>query len=305
MDTTKEYILFMSDGHSGHSFGLMNPATVLDYAGPNQKPDLHQPKTTKWQEKIWSEVIVNGLNAFAAQIGNAPVVFVYGGDAINGTRYLDNLVTPKISQQCQIAADCMRYIFTQLNIKRVYLAYGTEAHVGIDGDAESMLIPLIDSPERPVVATPMAIINVGGADVSIVHHGFYVGEGYLRGNSARLQLQRRMLEDMMLVNKRPPALYLSGHVHRYVHTSHIETWGEEDIESHAIVCPALLPMGGYARQVTRSQPILWTGMVLITITDGHISNVNRDYILPIDMRESYGYPEGQGVRFYHWKGRGN
>lgn len=307
MTLQTEYVLFFSDPHCGQSYGLLNPATELDYAGPGQKSDVHKPEMTKWQEFIWQEIIVKGLNAFSSQIAAAPVTLVCGGDCIQGTRYLTHLVTPKLSQQMQIAADAFQYIFTQLNVKRVFLAYGTEAHVGIEGDAESGIVPLIDSPGRPVKATPLAVINVAGADVFIAHHGFYVGEANLRGNAARWLLQRRMIDDMLLLGKRPPALYLTAHVHRYLHISHIETLGGEDIESHAVVCPALCPMSGYARQVTRSMPILATGMVLITITDGKVMNVNRDYILAVDLRESYGYPDGTapGMRFYSFRSRGN
>lgn len=301
-----EYLLFMSDLHCGDSYGLMHPDTVLEYSGPDGHRDIHKPDRTRWQELNWA-LLVDALNAYNIIVGSAPVTLVIGGDVIQGTRYLSHLVTPRISDQVQIAVDAIQYIFTQLNIKRVFLAYGTEAHVGIDGDGECALVQLLDRPNRPVVATPMARILVGGGDVCISHHGFYVGEAYLRGNSGRLLLARRMLDDMHLLGKRPPALYLSGHVHKYAHFSHIETIAGEDIESHAVVCPALVPMNGYARQITRSQPILSTGVVLIAMNDGRVADVNRDFVRFVDMRENFGYADNanDGLIGFTFRGRGN
>ena len=289
--TDAEYILFLTDFHSGDTYGLLNPSTTLEYNGPDGRRDIQKPVQTRWQQRIWG-IVVDALNAYHDTIQDAPVVLVVGGDCIQGTRYLTHLITPSITQQLQIAAEAIEYIFTQLNIKRVFLAYGTEAHVGIDGDGEGGLVPLIDRPNRPVVATPMARVNVGGGDVFISHHGFYVGDAHLRGNAGRLMLQRRMVDDMMLLGKRPPVLYLSGHVHKYGHFTHIESIGGEDIESHAVVCPALCPMNGYARMRTKSQPILSTGVVLIKMAGGRVEWVNRDFIQFIDMRENYGYPDG-------------
>ncbi len=300
---TTEYILAFSDPHCGDIYGLLNPATVLDYAGPNQKPDVHAPQITAWQEYIWNEIIVKGLNAYRDKINDAPVTLVCGGDCIQGTRYLTRLVTPKTSQQCQIAADVFLYMFTQLNIKRVFLAYGTEAHVGIDGDAESGIVPLIDKPNRPVIATPMALVNVAGGLISIAHHGVHVGEAHLRGNAARLMLQRRMMDDIMSLGQFPPVLYLTAHVHKYLHIIHVESVRGKDIESHWVVTPAMCPMNGYARQISRSQPILHTGMVLIEITDGKVRDVNRDYIHEMDLREYYGYKDADpGLMAWTWRG---
>jgi hypothetical protein len=297
---TTEHILYFTDPHSGSAYGLLNPATTLEFDGPDGSKDIHSPAMTKWERMIWEQIIVPSMEDFYLQVGSDPVVMVMGGDCIHGNRFISHLHTPKLSEQGKIAKEAFEYMFGRLNIKRVYLAYGTDAHVGIEGDAESWLVPMLDKPNRPVIATPMARIKVGGGVVSIAHHGFYVGEANLRGNAARLQLQRRMNEDMLLTQQRPPCLYLSGHWHRYLHTSHIESLGGEDIESHAIVCPALCVMNGYARQKTKSQPILWTGLVLITITDGKVVNVNRQYIHAIDMRENYGFEENDtpGTLFF-------
>ena len=159
-----EYIVALSDLHCGDIHGLLNPATKLEYSGPDGSKDIHHPERTAWQNMIWS-LLVDALNTYRATIQDAPVVLVVGGDIIQGTRYLSHLVTPSKTQQMQIATEAIEYIFTQLNVKRVFLAYGTEAHVGIDGEAESGIVPLLDRPNRPVVATPMARVNIGGGDV--------------------------------------------------------------------------------------------------------------------------------------------
>jgi hypothetical protein len=304
METQTEYILYYVDPHSGSWYGLYNPASKLRLDGPEGVADIASWNPRAWQKFIWDDFWVAGLNYFYQKIGDDPVVMVLGGDAIQGNRFLANLMTAQINEQVQLAADAMEYAFGQLNIRRVYLAYGTEAHVGIDGDGECLIAKQLNKQHRPVVATPMALIPVGGGSVSIAHHGFYVGEANLRGNSARLMLQRRMVEDMLLTNQRPPCLYLSGHWHRYLHTSHIESLGGEDIESHIVVCPALCPQNGYARQRTRSQAILWTGLVLIKITDGRVVDVDRTFVRALDMRERLGYTDNDspGVVAFHYRG---
>lgn len=300
-----EYVLFLTDLHCGDTYGLLNPNTQIAYSGPDGAVEYHKPIQTGWQELIWG-ILCDALNAYRETIQDAPVVLVVGGDVIQGTRYLSHLITPKLSQQMQIATEAIEYIFTQLNVKRAFLAYGTEAHVGIEGDAESGLVTLLYRPNRPVIATPLARFRVGGGDVFAAHHGFYVGDAHLKANAGRLMLQRRMMDDILLLGKRPPALYLSGHVHKYAHFVHIETVGGEDIESHAVICPAMVPMNGYARMRTRSLPILSTGPVLIKLEDGRVTGINRDFIRYVDMRESYGYESGSpGMIGFSFRGRGN
>src|SRR3989304_9944628 len=110
-----EYVLFFPDPHCGSKLGLCNPATVLDYAGPNQKPDRKPVELREWQKFLWNKIVIPGLDDLAQRGGDNPVTIICGGDIIQGNLVSQSLISPKLEHQDIIATDVFGYFFAKLN----------------------------------------------------------------------------------------------------------------------------------------------------------------------------------------------
>jgi hypothetical protein len=281
---TIEYAIAWNDPHCGSWYGVLSPETKL--TDPTSG-ETYNPQLRKWQRFVWDKIIERGCEAFAHITKKDPVTLFANGDLVHGVRGGQNLITSVREEQRTIAVDMVRYFYTQLNVIKTYIAWGTEWHVGEEGDEERGVVKELASGGRDVVSTPMARVNVGGAEFSVAHHGPHVGEAHLRSNTPALFLRRRMYEEIVILQRKPADMYLYAHRHRWAHVVHNEPIKGQDYTSHLVVCPALCVMDGYARSATLSQPVLHTGMVLIIIANGKVVDVDRDYILETDLRQVF------------------
>jgi hypothetical protein len=132
-------IVFISDPHSGHEYGLTPPVYF--------RTDL--TKQGRFERELWS--------FYAAAIDSLkPIdIFVANGDLIEGKGESSGgveLITPDRLEQVRMACECIRYAEAPC----VRMFYGTKRHTGKEEDFESIAADILK-----------------GVDVKIESHGFF------------------------------------------------------------------------------------------------------------------------------------
>jgi hypothetical protein len=270
---SKTYLLYSTDWHAGHAGGVLAPGTKIKY-NTGEKPETVELTPTDQQQAIW-DMTANVLAAVEKRTAGAPIIMVQGGDIINGNRFVESMVNGggRIANQVAIAGQFFAEIRKRLpNIAEFYTVYGTGVHALDEGSAEEIITDKIG--DLYGIASHSAdhiLLDVDGCQIDIAHHGPGAGRAWTQDNPARLYLLRTMMDDMDILNTRPAAVYLRGHVHQYSEAhARIERAGRI-WKSQLFVMPAMCLMNGHARKVSRSQSYSRHGWLLLEITDGRLS----------------------------------
>lgn len=244
----------LSDFHSGHSLGLLNPDTVIVREG--QDPKRFVLGTT--QEYIWSDIYVDCINRLETLAEERPVTVFLNGDITHGTRYLEAVFAPSIADQVQIAKWCLLEILRRrkLHVRHIRFLLGTAAHT-LDGSTEQLLCDQLaaEYPQINIGVCGHGLYNVGVGDVEIdvAHHGPGVGtRQWTQPNTARAYCLSLMM-GCIARGQEPPAVVLRSHRHRCLSSDGgYETVRYAGRETHMIVTPGLCGMNGHGQQVTQS-----------------------------------------------------
>ena len=112
--------------------------------------------------------------------------------------------------------------------------------------------------------------TVGGLRVDYAHHGPSPGiRFWTRGWAAERHLRDRMMTELS-AGRKPPDLYLRGHVHERTWVTQRLYWGDAWHESHLVVVPSMCGVGAYARQIMKSVYLSTNGGVLFEVWNGKI-----------------------------------
>lgn len=277
------HILNISDTHGGNRHGLMSPDTVLTTEGAEGKPFTFTPEMTPYQEWMWQDVYLWGIEQAIKMTAGRPVIVIHAGDVTHGNRFTESLVSSRMSHQIAIAVRALAEL-NRVKPVRFFLVHGTDVHVFGEGTAEEEVAERLRGVMGcEVAATPFGLLDIGGVKVDIAHHGPGPGVGWLQGNTARNYAKQHMMDEIFKLHRLPPDIYIRGHNHAYRY-ERVEL--DDGIVSHLILCPSFCSMNGYARAVTRSIPWITNGMVLIDIQGGMVTDVHP-LTKTIDIREHF------------------
>ena len=164
----RRWVLAESDPHAGHKLGLCNPdAQILD---PDQGIRV-PPTLTEYQRYIW-DLRTEYLNNVWEMAGNAPVVYIMGGDITHGKDHGEQLMASRQSDQRAIARANMTPVLERRNVKVLRFVTGTGVHVFGEGSSE---IELVD---RLTESHPRH-------DIGIAHHSRLALDGVVRRGPSR------------------------------------------------------------------------------------------------------------------------
>ena len=263
-------VVLLSDTHTGHKLGLLNPATeLIDEHGEAYSPGLN---TT--QRYLWG-LYLSHIDKVAELAGGCRVVLVVNGDVTQGNRYPSHLSLPLISDQIIGAAWALRPWYTdkRLAVSHVRVIVGTAAH-SWEASAEVLVaqrlaqqFPKVDT--KPLYHAQLVLKKQRGQVVDCAHHGpFPGGRKWLEGNSARWYLKSAMLDELV-DGITPPIVYARAHYHEYRHVGpeRVRSRGV-DVESRLIITPSYSGIDDYVRQATRSKRKIDHGLVVLVFEDG-------------------------------------
>jgi hypothetical protein len=267
----RKIILILSDMHSGHKLGLLNPETIIEMEDENGNIDKHSPEMTKAQEYLWG-IYKWGLKEVKKLAGKSPIYAWHNGDLTQGSangKYPNSTVTPRDSDQIAIAFYNLLPLMRLKNLRSFRMIYGTGWHVFNDGSSERIVANMLKMqyPKIDIKSMYHNLTDIGDAWIDISHHGPNQSKRiWLEGNVARFYLRDLILK--AVVDKSPvPKLVARAHIHQKIDIPD----NIHGIESRLIVTPSFCFITEYARKVMQSTSSIENGMVAFEVMDGELS----------------------------------
>ena len=268
---SRKILLFLSDTHSGHRLGLLNPNTMLEREDEDGNIEQYSPELTHSQKYLW-KVYKWGIDEVSALADGDPVYIWHNGDLTAGSsrgKFSASLVSTRDGDQYIMAFSNLLPLMSIPNVSALRLIYGTGWHVFGGGSSESVIAGMLREryPKMYIRSMYHNLIDVGGKWVDVSHHG--PGQSkrvWLEGNIARFYL-RDLVIKALANNDIVPDLVIRSHIHTYV-SEPIDIHG---VQSRIVVTPSLCFVTDYARKTMRSLSRIDNGMVAFTVEDGVLS----------------------------------
>ncbi len=275
----------VSDTHGGHKLGLLNPETVL--YEENEVGDLipYTPALTATQEYLWKAYTDDMAEVYVWANGD-PLVLIHNGDATQGLRYIDHLVSTRLADQIEIGVMNLRPWFEHAGVTVARMTKGTGSHVLGEGSSEILIGQQLAAlyPDVDVQVVYHGLLDVDGVELDYAHHGPYPGSrAWLKGNVARYDLRSLMLNELS-AGKVPARVMLRSHYHEWIppETLGMEFLGET-YWSTLVLTPSYCGLGAHGHQATRSTARQTHGMVAIEVLDGRLGEI-RPFKRTLDLR---------------------
>lgn len=273
--SNRKVIVHISDPHGGHRLGLLNPETKLYTQSPTglKKVETNFNEVNSYLWDLWTSKCVTKAIEYA---NGDDILILITGDITAGNRHVEEVISPLVSHQIEIARDIFKPWFAYKNVKSVRFAAGTGVHVYGVGSAEMLvsdfLKPYYPKVDIGVVFHGLAEIRDTGVKIDYAHHGPYGGSrNWLRGNVARLYLQSLMQDEVDAGNV-PPQIVLRGHYHTPVEESYTKRCDGHKYRSQIVVAPSMCILDDYARKQTQSTFRITNGIYCFEIVDGLVGS---------------------------------
>lgn len=279
--TRRRVVAAISDTHGGYRLGLCDPNVVLLKEDDKGREYEWTPELTTTQLRLW-DVYLDNLADLAEFVGNDPVVGIHGGDVTQGDRF--NAQIPEITREDQreIAKVNLLPMVRLPTLDKYRLVTGTEVHVPEAAEVRVARM-LRNETGKDVRSLHHGRLSFDGVVFDVAHHGPYPGSrDWLRGNVALYYLRDRIYQDRR-EGVDPATVYLRGHFHEHIDVPFTDTWRGVKRTHRVIVVPSYSGLTHYARKVTRSTPVLTTGMVAFEIIDGKLGEI-REFMQRWDLR---------------------
>jgi hypothetical protein len=268
-------LVTFSDSHGGHKFGLLSPDVVFyDEDNEGTRRQL-TPQLTS--EQLYLYGLYQEHIAKCVEIaGKDDIYLAHNGDATQGTKYKDQLVSNRIADQIFIAEANMRHWLVLPNTKKFAVIAGTPAHNLGEGSSEILIADALqrEYPEKKIRALYHGLWPIEGYTVDISHHGPTVGwRDWTKGNVARLYARDIMMRALNF-GIDPPNLIIRSHHHDFV-TEVVELRrGDKLYSSRIVVTPSYCLVGDFGRQAVKSPFMVTNGLVAFEIVDGYLHEMH-------------------------------
>jgi len=269
-------IVAMADMHSGHKLGLLNPDTRVheqDEMGRVKKVKVKFTATQKWLWKMYRKDVQDVVEL----AGDDPIVLLVVGDACNGDKYPDQLVSTRRSDQIEIAVRNLDPWVELQNLDKLRLAKGTGAHDFGEGSAELLVAAQIQAKHEGLDVQVLwhGLGDADGVLIDYAHHGPSAGiRHWTSGNQVRYYL-KSIMDTEIWANRRPPDVVLRAHYHNLCwETVKVRRGkGDEYTQAHAIILPAYCGMSDHGQQATQSKYLISCGLVAMEVVDGELMRI--------------------------------
>lgn len=281
---SRTVVAFFSDSHANHKLGLLNPETVLYHEDQEGRLIPVQPELTATQRYLWEAYEADRAAVLAFAAGD-PLVVIHNGDATQGTKYQDHLVSTRVADQVTMAVANFRPWF-EMGVRTMRVVKGTGSHVLGEGSTEILIAQQLaaEFPDADVKALYHGLLCVDGVKIDYAHHGPYPGSrNWLRGNVARYYLRSYMLDEFA-AGRTPADVLLRSHYHTWIPPESLGVEFRGRVHwSWLVLTPSYCGLGAYGRQATRSTHRQTHGLVALEIVDGRLGNI-RPFKRSIDLR---------------------
>jgi len=289
------------DRHGGLKNGLTMPGTKLMYGVGEHAEEriVDDDNLSEWSKWLWYDVWEPGVEAAIKWAGTDPLIASDCGDAVHGSRFIENLYSPHRNHQVEISVQALTPLRKAPTLFLYLLAFGTGAHdYGSNSAAEGVAMRLANWGWQAKTDEHFRYVLPDGFMFDLAHHGPSVSSRpHLRENGARSYIQDR-IRTSVDYGERYPNLYHRGHVHNPISTSVTMKIGLDEHKAHIIVTPPLCGPNGYARQFTKSIAYAESGIYLWEVIDGKLGDV-VPFMRKKDTRKSYLMPNDGVVFFNH------
>lgn len=277
-----KYIYIETDHHANNTWGLLRPGTTVKALTPHGHTYDKEFPLNPEQMFLWAvrEEAVKGVKKI---VGDNPITYIHLGDYIQGTKHATDRVTDSPYEEQVIAQGNLSWLAQELNLERIRLVLGTEAHDGVRHESIKSLLSALSGYCPDIEMTWHGLLEVEGMSIDFSHHG--PGDGkrdWLKGNEMRYYTKSLMAEDMKRGNE-PPRLILRGHRHGYHWETVRERINNQWYTSDYVMVPSLCGLGAYGKKVTQSEHLISNGAILVAIQDEmfHV----HEWVVERDLRK--------------------
>ena len=283
----RNIVLVIGDTHAGHILGLLRPNTMVDMEVVKgeemvvEKVELPINPVQHYLNKVFDKL----LRETKKIAGDDKIILLHGGDITHGNRYVSQLVSSRISVQCQIAERIFTDSIDLLGSSTVRLLKGTANHVFDEGGSDNLIASALEFkyPDKDILCYYHGTLDIDGVIIDVAHHGPPPGSRkWLEGNELRYHLRSRMMDEIMN-QKVPPSLYLRFHYHRYMKETVSVLTDKEEFTSTIILCPSFCMADDYAIKVVKSPDKFYSGGIILEIVDGKLMNMIPK-VVALDIR---------------------
>jgi hypothetical protein len=270
----RKVLVHISDPHAGHRLGLLNPETKVYIQTPNGGLRKIEIGFNEINEHLWRLLTTKCIIKAIEYADGDDIVLFFTGDMTAGNKHTQEVISPLISHQLEMAKDIVIPWFVHKNVKAVRFATGTGVHVFGVGSSEMLindyLRPLYPKINFGVVSHGLAEIRGTGVKIDYAHKGPSPGiRDWLRGNVARLYLQSLMQKELNAGNI-PPQLVLRGHYHTPVEEEYTKRFNGHKYRSRIVIAPSMCILDDYARDKTQSEFMITNGVYCFEIVNGQL-----------------------------------
>jgi hypothetical protein len=281
----RKIIVGLSDFHSGHKLGLLNPQTILEDEDEEGNITKWNPKLSEAQKYLWEDIYQPSVDSIIQLAEKDDICVLYVGDITHGNHYISQQVSTRISDQILIAEANLSPLLEAKQTKMVRIIKGTGVHEFGEGSSAVTIDKMLRNkyPKKDIKSLYHGLLSIGKFYVDYTHHGSPPGSrDWLKGNEARYYLRSIMYAEIKSGNK-PANLYLRGHYHEPIlEWLSMEMLGEE-YDSWMCILPSMCMLDDHARKVTRSQFKITNGIYAFELMNDTIYKIHK-FKKTIDIR---------------------
>ena len=266
------FIVLESDQHAGDTHGLSPEVlTVKDDQGKDV--EIH-PSLTATQKRILALRRAN-IATLPTLVGRKPWYYLNLGDQVQGNKYIDPGMQIGRYKQALIALHNFREIASiKPAPKCIRIADGTLSH---DEDIGRLLHNQYagEFSKLDIRTAFYGLSSFQGFTVDHKHRGPAGGSrNWTKDNSAYLYLKSEV-KDELAAGRKPPNLYVRGHIHVEIFVTYNYLWRGNWHTSHLITVPPMCGAGSYAKNVVANLKEITNGWLIPEIVNDVIVYVHR------------------------------
>lgn len=249
--------IVISDTHTGHKQGLVNPDSKLEEDVP---VPVYPVAESLWQI---TEEVRNWVNE---NCKNYNKWLVHLGELTQGTEYKEDLLTTSMFEQLKLARETIYPFLDMPKMKGARFLQATGWHEFDDGSSskESAYVLKAKYPKLDIKQMNQSRTLVNDVLIEWTHHGASTSKRkYLEGNAAFLEAKDRIIHHL-IERKRCPDLSFSAHTHKpSQNTASVLSEGKYIRNTQVITTPMCGP-GCYSRKIANPD-MYYVGMHLVLV----------------------------------------
>lgn len=270
----RKILVVLSDTHGGEKRALMSPEVELEDEEPDGTLVPYTPELTASQKYLW-EKYTKDIDSVKRLAGKDEIVVIHNGDINHGNKYMDGLVSTRISDQIRIGVANMFPWLRLKSVKTMRLACGTGAHDFGEGSAEYIIASILkETFKKDVIGLYHGLATIAGLRTDYAHHRTSAGiRNWLRGNIFRLYIKSQMMDELD-AGDTPPDIIAGAHFHTKVEETVTLFRNGKRYITRGIVTPSYSLINPHARQVTKSKYKIGIGLAAFEIINSKILDLH-------------------------------